>query len=252
MFAVYRRCRGARLAALIVPARRVAEANIVRVAKQFGVAYMQFMVMEDQKLIEKHAKAAGLGVTTEWATVPLHRRDERRADLRQRRFRLARHSGHHHDLVEDQGHPDRGQGRARPQRVAADADGARSRHQVDQGLQGQPPHRDAGREGLDAGDHAADGGREGIRRRQVQRARSSDRVDGASGRDRRHARRAERGHGEFLLGAVPVPADEEPEHPPHPHQHGPVRRAAVVQRDRGDLEIPQPTIRSSTARSSRR
>jgi NitT/TauT family transport system substrate-binding protein len=38
-----------------------AEANTLRVAKQFGIAYMQFMVMEDQKMIEKHAKAAGLG-----------------------------------------------------------------------------------------------------------------------------------------------------------------------------------------------
>lgn len=38
-----------------------AEANTIRVAKQFGIAYMQFMVMEDQKMIEKHAKAAGLG-----------------------------------------------------------------------------------------------------------------------------------------------------------------------------------------------
>jgi NitT/TauT family transport system substrate-binding protein len=45
-----------------------AEADKVRVAKQFGLAYMQYMVMEDQKLIEKHAKAAGLDITTEWAT----------------------------------------------------------------------------------------------------------------------------------------------------------------------------------------
>ena len=44
------------------PAR--AEANTLRVAKQFGIAYMQFMVMEDQKMIEKHAKAAGLGDVT--------------------------------------------------------------------------------------------------------------------------------------------------------------------------------------------
>jgi len=40
----------------------------VRVAKQFGLAYTQYMVMEDQKLIEKHAKAAGLDISTEWAT----------------------------------------------------------------------------------------------------------------------------------------------------------------------------------------
>src|SRR5215471_5476989 len=45
-----------------------AEANVVRVAKQFGIGYMQYMVMQELKLIEKHARAAGLDVTTEWAT----------------------------------------------------------------------------------------------------------------------------------------------------------------------------------------
>lgn len=47
--------------ALALPQNAWAEANTLRVAKQFGVAYMQFMVMEDQKMIEKQAKAAGLG-----------------------------------------------------------------------------------------------------------------------------------------------------------------------------------------------
>jgi sulfonate transport system substrate-binding protein len=47
--------------ALIHADRARAEANTIRLAKQFGIAYMQFMVMEDQKMIEKHAKAAGLG-----------------------------------------------------------------------------------------------------------------------------------------------------------------------------------------------
>ena len=55
-------------AAVLVPGKACAEANVVRVAKQFGVAYMQYMVMQDLKLIEKHAKAAGLDITTEWAT----------------------------------------------------------------------------------------------------------------------------------------------------------------------------------------
>jgi NitT/TauT family transport system substrate-binding protein len=55
-------------AALIVPGAARAEANIVRVAKQFGIGYMQYMVMQELKLVEKHAKAAGLDVTTEWAT----------------------------------------------------------------------------------------------------------------------------------------------------------------------------------------
>jgi NitT/TauT family transport system substrate-binding protein len=47
--------------ALIQADHARAEADTLRVAKQFGIAYMQFMVMEDQKMIEKHAKAAGLG-----------------------------------------------------------------------------------------------------------------------------------------------------------------------------------------------
>ena len=55
-------------AALIAPGVASAEANVVRVAKQFGVAYMQYMVMQELKLVEKHAKAAGLDITTEWAT----------------------------------------------------------------------------------------------------------------------------------------------------------------------------------------
>jgi sulfonate transport system substrate-binding protein len=65
-------CRLAAVAALaaavFVPNAALAEANIVRVAKQFGVGYMQYMVMQELKLVEKHAKAAGLDVATEWAT----------------------------------------------------------------------------------------------------------------------------------------------------------------------------------------
>jgi NitT/TauT family transport system substrate-binding protein len=54
----------AAIAFAIAPDAARAEAKTLRVAKQFGVAYMQFMVLEDQKLIEKHAKAAGLGDIT--------------------------------------------------------------------------------------------------------------------------------------------------------------------------------------------
>lgn len=46
-----------------------AEAATLRVAKQFGLGYIQLMIMEDQQLVEKHAKAAGLGdVKVEWNT----------------------------------------------------------------------------------------------------------------------------------------------------------------------------------------
>lgn len=46
-----------------------AEANALRVAKQYGLGYLQLMIMEDQKLVEKQAKAAGLGeIAVQWAT----------------------------------------------------------------------------------------------------------------------------------------------------------------------------------------
>jgi NitT/TauT family transport system substrate-binding protein len=65
-----------RLEALVIAAALAAstscafaEASKLRVAKQYGLGYLQFMVMEDKKLIEKQAKAAGLGeVTVDWGT----------------------------------------------------------------------------------------------------------------------------------------------------------------------------------------
>ena len=46
-----------------------AEATKLRAAKQFGLGYVQFMIMEERQLVEKYAKAAGLGdITVEWAT----------------------------------------------------------------------------------------------------------------------------------------------------------------------------------------
>src|SRR3984885_9679175 len=45
--------------AAAIPAR--AEVQELRVTRQLGLGYLQLYVTEDQKLIEKHAKAAGLG-----------------------------------------------------------------------------------------------------------------------------------------------------------------------------------------------
>ena len=52
--------------ALPMPAR--AELAEIKVAKQYGIGYLPLMLMEDGKLIEKYAKAAGLDVTVSWAT----------------------------------------------------------------------------------------------------------------------------------------------------------------------------------------
>jgi NitT/TauT family transport system substrate-binding protein len=55
-------------AAMAAPAR--AEQSEVTVAQQYGVAFLPLMVMERDKLVEKHARAAGLGeVTAAWVKV---------------------------------------------------------------------------------------------------------------------------------------------------------------------------------------
>jgi len=57
------------LIAVGLPHHALAELAALRAAKQYGLGYVQYMIMEDQKLTEKHAKAAGLGdVTVEWST----------------------------------------------------------------------------------------------------------------------------------------------------------------------------------------
>jgi len=44
-----------------------AEMAEINVAQQYGISYLPLMIMEDQKLIEKHAKAVGLEVKVDWA-----------------------------------------------------------------------------------------------------------------------------------------------------------------------------------------
>jgi NitT/TauT family transport system substrate-binding protein len=57
------------LGCLATPATARAEAQEIRFAKQFSMGYVQFNVIEDRKLVEKHAKAAGLGdVKVVWNT----------------------------------------------------------------------------------------------------------------------------------------------------------------------------------------
>src|SRR5512138_3620859 len=53
--------------ALAVATAARAEMSEIKVAQQYGISYLPLMIMEDQKLIEKHAKAAGLDVTVSWA-----------------------------------------------------------------------------------------------------------------------------------------------------------------------------------------
>ena len=55
------------LAALVAAGSAQAEVNEVRMSKQFGLPYLPMIVIEAQQLIEKNARAAGLGdVATSW------------------------------------------------------------------------------------------------------------------------------------------------------------------------------------------
>jgi len=56
-------------AVLLLSGMAVAQQTEIRVAKQYGLGYLQMMVMEDQKMVEKQARAQGLGeVKVTWAT----------------------------------------------------------------------------------------------------------------------------------------------------------------------------------------
>jgi NitT/TauT family transport system substrate-binding protein len=63
------RMLAAAAATMLASTAAFAEADTLRAAKQYGLGYLQLMIMEDQKLVEKHAKEAGLGdVQVEWST----------------------------------------------------------------------------------------------------------------------------------------------------------------------------------------
>ena len=44
-----------------------AEMSEIHVSRQYGISYLPLMIMEDQKLIEKHAKAEGIDVKVDWS-----------------------------------------------------------------------------------------------------------------------------------------------------------------------------------------
>jgi len=55
---------------LVLATAAKAEVREVRLAKQYGLGYLPLIVMEEQRLIEKHAKAAGLGdIKVSWTTL---------------------------------------------------------------------------------------------------------------------------------------------------------------------------------------
>ncbi len=63
------RCACTLLVALLATAAPTAFAELaeIKVAQQYGISYLPLMIMEEQKLIEKQAKALGVDVSVGWA-----------------------------------------------------------------------------------------------------------------------------------------------------------------------------------------
>ena len=55
--------------AVLAPGAARAEVDEIHIAKQYGISYLPLMMMEDQKLVEKQAKALGQpGLKVQWST----------------------------------------------------------------------------------------------------------------------------------------------------------------------------------------
>ena len=151
----------------------------LKIGKQYGLPYIQFVIMEDQKLIEKHAKLQGLGdLKVNWATLggPAQLNDGIISGAID---------------IAAVGLPnlitmwEKTRTNAKVRAIAGlnfmpllllTRD---PKIKTLRGLRREGPHRGAVGEDLDAGDPARNGGREGIRRRQLTRSstRSPSRWD---------------------------------------------------------------------------
>lgn len=55
-------------ALLLLATATAAQAETVRIARQFGISYLPLILMQDQKLIEAEGRARGIDLTAEWVT----------------------------------------------------------------------------------------------------------------------------------------------------------------------------------------
>ena len=63
----FRTAAAVALCVALLPLAARAEMAEIKVAQQYGISYLPLMLMEEQKLIEKHARAAGVDVSVGWA-----------------------------------------------------------------------------------------------------------------------------------------------------------------------------------------
>jgi hypothetical protein len=173
-------------AALIVAASTTApraELSEITVAQQFGVAFLPLMLMERDQLIEKHAKAAGVDVKTNWQKVagPSVINDG---------LLSGNVTG---DVVVADQNQCRRQGRGRDDVLSALFRDAQSGPEIAEGPLAKRQDRSTVSEDFDSGADAADVSVRSVRTHQLSEVRRIDRLAGASrchgGADEQHERR---------------------------------------------------------------
>ena len=211
------------------------------------MGYLQFNVMEHDKLLEKHAAALGLkDVKIVWAT--FNGPDAMNNALISDSIDIV--AGGVPGLLtlwnRTRRHRERGAGHFGAVVAAVPAEHAQRQHQVDRRPEGLGPHRGAGREGLGAGGGLADGGRQAVRREELRQVRPAHRVDVAAGLDHRAALGLGRDQQRVRRAAVPAAATGEARHPHHPqfvrhdgrpaHLHGGVDERPLPREESGALQ----------------
>ena len=192
--------------ALTASAAAAGEATELRVARQYGLGYLQMMVMEEMKLVEKHAKAAGLGdVKVSWST--FRSSDVMNDALLSGNLDFASLGTNGLAIIwaKTKGTPVEVKGAAGFNFPALGSGYPRSERQDGRGLHREAQDRRPGRPSLEPGHSAPDGGGQAVRPGQLHEAGLPHRFHDPSGCHGGAAFRRGRGWKPFRL--LPLPPE---------------------------------------------
>ena len=223
--------------ALLSPAVS-AEMTEINVAQQYGISYLPLMLMEEHKLIEKHAKAAGVDVKVGWAKFAGRQRDERRVAVEQPAVRVRRRGAVVTLWARTKGNLDV-KAVAAINSMPLYLNTRNPNVKTIKDFTEKDENRAAGRQGVDPGRHAADGRRKGVRRGPAGETRRADRDDVLPGRADGAAFRASEITAHFSSPPFQYQQLATPGHPHGAELLRRARRAGNVQRGVDDVEVPQ-------------
>ena len=237
------------LTAVLTAASVPASAEQVRIARQFSMGYLQFNVMEHEKLLEKHAAALGLkDVKIDWAI--FNGPDAMNNALISDSVDIV--AGGVPGLLtlwnRTKGTQNEVKGisalSAQPFLLNTRSENIKSIADLKDADRIALPAVKVSMQAVDA----ANGGRETVRRQGVRQARPAHGIDVAAGFDHRAAVRFGRDQLRVRRAAVPAAAAREARHPHHPELVRRDGRARTPSRSRGLRRASATRTRSSTRR----